>query len=291
MEDTASGINRPLLAKLRALARRGALLSRQEGGAGLIQRGQGEPAAKMTPDEMLRALDRGWLKSSGAEQFILSKRGTTMLRVALNRAAATAATASVAQSSVHADTGRVTLDFSERAISSDPGRVHVNASESPLAWLHQRRDKDGKPLLSQVEFDAGERLRADFDTAQMTPRVTASWDISSPGGRQQRGVPGAGMDVTEAVVAARQRVERAMLAVGPNLSGVLIDVCCLLIGLEQAERNGGWPKRAGKVVLQIALDALARHYGLIAPVSSGKPSRQHWGAADFRPTIRGGSQP
>lgn len=44
-----------------------------------------------------------------------------------------------------------------------------------------------------------------------------------------------------------------------------IDICCELKGLEEAEKSQCWPQRAGKVVLQLALTRLARHYGLDVP--------------------------
>jgi hypothetical protein len=89
----------------------------------------------------------------------------------------------------------------------------------------------------------------------------------------------------DSAAAAGQRVRRALGAVGPELSGVLIDVCCHLKGLEMAERAAGWPQRSGKIVLQLALTALARHYGLVSPPPPEIGSRRvrHWGSDDYRP--------
>ncbi len=159
----------------------------------------------------------------------------------------------------------------------------VDAAESPLAWLRSRRDKAGRPMISAVQFDAGERLRSDVWFAQMSPRVTANWSAT---GGSSGGGSGLGVDIRDNVAAAQQRVRRAMSAVGPISAGLLIDVCGHLIGLEQIERARGWPPRSGKIALQMALCELARHYGLsgaVTPVQSPTPKVNHWGTDDFRP--------
>ncbi len=80
---------------------------------------------------------------------------------------------------------------------------------------------------------------------------------------------------------------RALMTVGPELSGILVDICCELKGLEEAEKANGWPARAGKVVLQIALTRLAKYYGLVAADEAvpRKTGLRHWGADDYRPTL------
>lgn len=137
--------------------------------------------------------------------------------------------------------------------------VEVNDGESPLGWLRRRKGGDGKPLLSESQFEAGERLRRDFTIGQMTPRVTADWSRPISGGA---GRPRDPAEIAHHALAARQRVSQAVGAVGPGLSDILLSVCCHLQGLEAAERGFGWPKRAGKLMLQIALDRLAAHYGI-----------------------------
>jgi len=168
-------------------------------------------------------------------------------------------------------------------------RATVNADESPLAWLRRRKDRDGEPMISQPQFDAGERLRNDFWFAQMTPRTTVNWSSLSPGkrGRRYGAGPRSGVEMTDRVAAAGERVRRALAAVGPELSGALVDVCCHLRGLEDLERAEGWPQRSGKIVLQLALTRLARHYGLLRSDADGRgrAAVRHWGADGYRPSF------
>ena len=136
----------------------------------------------------------------------------------------------------------------------DRARVTVNLAESPLGWLVRRG------MVTPRQFEAGERLRADFTRAQLSPRTTMAWD-AGPAHRGARGAP-EGMDATTAQLAAKRRFAAAVTAVGGGLSDVLWRVVCNGEGLETAERALGWPARAGKVVLLLALDRLGDFYEL-----------------------------
>lgn len=166
--------------------------------------------------------------------------------------------------------------------------VVVNEAESPLGWLKSRKDRNGLPLIADHQYQAGERLRADYWFARLSPRVTANWSALAPSDRSRRAAPSDPAAMRDNVIAAKERVTRALVAVGPELAGVLIDICCELKGLEEAEKGRGWPQRAGKVVLQIALTRLARHYGLDIPGEGRKRGGarvRHWGGEDYRPTL------
>src|SRR5262245_49623796 len=179
------------------------------------------------------------------------------------------------------------LRAAEREVDGVWRAVLVNEAESPLGWLKSRKDRNGEPLISDEQFAAGERLRADYWFAHMSPRVTSNWSALALAERSRRGAPSNAAALRDEVLAAKERVMRALMAVGPEVSGVLVDICCELKGLEVAEKENGWPQRAGKVVLQIALTRLARHYGLLNDGSRTQTRRsvRHWGSADFRPTL------
>lgn len=175
-----------------------------------------------------------------------------------------------------------------RIVNGVPRPVLVNDAESPLAWLRRRKDKHGLSLISEAQYQAGERLRADFTRAQLMPRLTAAWGRAAPSRRARRVPADHGQVLSDDVLAAKQRVRQALAAVGPELADILIDVCCHLRGLSVAERERGWPQRSGKVILQLALTALARHYGLVAQPKPTAPVRgrvRHWGTDDFKPSL------
>ena len=184
----------------------------------------------------------------------------------------------------HQIDGTRMIDGRGHGTATDLAPMRVNLAETPLGWLRRRKGSHGRPLISQAQFDAGEKLRADFTLAQMTPRLTASLDAQHGGSRSARGSGPAGIEITDRAMAARQRFYRALDAVGPGLSEPLVDVCCYLDGLEDAERRMGWPQRAGKVVLAIALERLADHYGLLGSAGPASRRRHLWRADDANGT-------
>ena len=130
--------------------------------------------------------------------------------------------------------------------------VTVNLAESPLGWLKARGHIDAR------QFDAGEQLRADWERAQLAPSVTMRWDAARV--QRQPGSAEGPLTPAEAQVAARRRFDVAVAAAGPGLGDVLWRIVCAGEGMREAEAALGWPARAGKVVLCLALDRLADHY-------------------------------
>lgn len=162
------------------------------------------------------------------------------------------------------------------------GRIAVtrNLDESPLSHLSRLRGRGGRPFLPEDAVAAGERLLSDFTRGQLQPRVTASWEPRIAD--RARGAPGGQGDLKDSALAARARFTRAVEAMGPELSGVALDVCCFHKGLETVERERQWPARSAKLLLRAALMVLSRHY---APPASGGARTRHWREEDWRPDI------
>lgn len=129
--------------------------------------------------------------------------------------------------------------------------VKVNLAESPLTWLHARGH------LNDRQFAAGERLRADWERAELAPSVTMRWDpVRIAGGEQ-------GLTAGERQIAAKRRFDGAIAAAGPGLADILWRVVCAGEGVPAAEKALAWPARSGKLVLELALDRVAGFYGML----------------------------
>jgi hypothetical protein len=190
----------------------------------------------------ITAMGRAWLRRQQAE---------AEAREAPVIGSAEAPTPFAAQ---HAERG-------ERLVARADGRIEtirVNLGESPLGWLSRRRGSEGTPFLAPEEVEAGERLREDFEVAQTGPRIAQDWRAFLVP-RDGHGRPGS---PAEGPRDARDRLASALEDLGPGLADVALRACCYLEGLEATERRMGWAARSGKVVLKIALQRLAAHYGL-----------------------------
>ena len=150
-------------------------------------------------------------------------------------------------------------DWAKRNVGADTNSrrgIRYNAAESPLLALSRRKDKDGTPFLAPEFVAAGERLREDFELAQLGPRVAQNWDrfLTGGGSGEFGSGDGGGSDK------ARDRVAKALGDLGSGLGDVVLRCCCFLEGMEAVERRMGWSARSGKIVLRIALMRLKSHY-------------------------------
>ena len=148
---------------------------------------------------------------------------------------------------------RVEREMTSEGVSRRPPRAGgrsatVNLAESPLTWLHARGH------LGERQFAAGEQLRADWERAQLAPRLTMRWEAARARGSDH------GLTASERQIAAKARFDGAVAAAGAGLADVLWRVVCAGEGLPTAEKALGWPARSGKLVLGLALDRVADFY-------------------------------
>ncbi|MGD9783876.1 MAG: DUF6456 domain-containing protein [Hyphomicrobiaceae bacterium] len=308
-DECERSISRPVRRLLAALARTSAQVALEpadDGSVGavrVVKRGSMPPDVihRATGDIWRRALTAGLVEQLSDSDWVLSEAGLKALASATGTRSvgvrhvplapvAACGLGAVEDAREHRKRsrplGEAQADTTHVRGVTSPA---VNEAESPLGWLARRKDRSGAPLISQQQFEAGERLRADFERAALQPRVTLNWSALGSGGRRRMDASRGGTEIADAALAARARVNAAITAVGPDLSGLLLDICCHLKGLEQIERASGWPQRSAKIVLQIALTALARHYRLL-PIQgeqcATRPATvRHWGADGYRPSV------
>lgn len=269
-----------VLALLARLTRKGARLLSTEAGGGYViavpgamrRDGHAAKPATVATGTVQAAADAGWISAAERGSFRLTEHGAVTLR----RGAGPTTTCDLPFASARAPNATP-------PITAPSGAARSSGGLSPLARLRHKRDAKGAPVLSGPQVEAGERLARDFLAGQMMPRVTANWDRAKLGfaAETRHGVAG---DLRTGAAAAQERVRRALDDAGPEFAGLLIDVCCLDVGIEQIERQRRWPPRTARIVLGLALDRLMRHYGMIARgPDQGKAA--HWGDATYRPTI------
>ncbi len=210
----------------------------------------------------LAVLDRPVAQAMALKDWIVCRGTGRVLRYAITASGRAALKRMLAtddgSEAPFADQQRIWEDRQVRDEDGVRRTVRYNCAESPVQVLARRLERDGKPFLSAAQVSAGERLREDFELAQMGPQVAQNWDRFLTAGT--RGAFRADSRIGEGPAAARDRVAAALAALGPGLGDVALRCCCYLEGLEAAEKRMGWSARSGKIVLRIALTQLARHY-------------------------------
>lgn len=148
--------------------------------------------------------------------------------------------------------GRPGFVEGEKTIVEPDGRTvtrRANLGEAPLDWLLRRRH------ITRAEYAAGERLSADAHASGLIGRLTMQWDPTPRGG-------GSRIEPMERAYIARQRLGRAMEAVGAEAMPILTLICLTGTSLQGTEVALGMRPRTGRAALKAALQRLAAHYGM-----------------------------
>jgi uncharacterized protein DUF6456 len=227
---------------LRCLAREGAALRPcREAGGGLAVYPGGDrrrrPLARLDAAQVRHALARGLLSQHG-EEVGLGDAG----RAALRRG----------QGGEFASQHRVMV---AKPVLGQDGRLQS-------AQLNTRGGRLGRwtAHLDPLELAAAERFCADHACSSMHQQTTRNWELTAPA--RQKGWRGGPDAAPLAAIAAKDRVMDALAAVGTGLEPVLMAVCIRGEGISAVERRFGWAQRSGRTVLKLALQQLARHYGM-----------------------------
>ncbi|MFK7793399.1 MAG: DUF6456 domain-containing protein [Devosiaceae bacterium] len=117
-------------------------------------------------------------------------------------------------------------------------------------------------LVEPCDIAAAKRFQGDLQRAGLRQRITQSWSLASLDHGGSKGGGTSARHEPTSMLDARERVNCACKVIGPEFSGLLIDVCLFEKSLTGVERERRWPARSGKLAIALGLRALARHYGL-----------------------------
>ena len=194
----------------------------------------------------------GWIACEDAGK-ILKYRITSLGRTTLGKLMAQAEMKALGMAEQQA-----AFSFDGQPAQSGFGQrgARLPASETPLALLARRRDREGRLFLSSDLVTVGERMHEDFVLTGLSSRKDETWDQFIC--RAQSETPAAPQ-----AARAQNRLVSALRDLGPGLGDAVLRCCCCLEGLELTEKRMGWSARSGKIVLRIALQRLKRHYAAL----------------------------
>ena len=222
----------------------------QNAASGEIDHGSKLPAETA----MFLAL-RGWIASGKSLGKVLRYRITTTGRVALRELVAETENQARAFAEKSAEFTNAPEGVGQWEETTEV--VRLAHQETPVQALSRRRDADGAPFLSRALVRSAERLREDFEIAQINTHQKTG---CMPNWQTVLAAIESHVDPEPAQDPAVDQVNKALVYLGPGLAEIALRCCCLLEGLEITEKSMGWAARSGKVVLRIALQRLQLHY-------------------------------
>lgn len=149
-----------------------------------------------------------------------------------------------------------------RTVMEGDGKAReVRAVEGPVLRLSRIADSAGVAFFQGREIAAARELWTDHERGQRGLFRGSDWS-APPLGSVARGAGGGQEHATVEAMAARQRVDQALGHLPAALAATLKAFLLEETGLEALEHQRRWPSRSAKLVLKIALDMLADHYGL-----------------------------
>lgn len=145
----------------------------------------------------------------------------------------------------------------------NPGNAGVASVHIPDILQRLANPRKGEAaLLASHDSAAAQKFQADLERSGLRQRTTQSWSYASLVLKPGKHSSGGQRSEPVAMLDARARVQAACTAMGPELSGLLVDICLYDKSLAMIEQERGWPARSGKLAVALGLKALARHYGL-----------------------------
>jgi len=152
----------------------------------VVEIGEGAGSSQLNIRRVLaeRMAVNDWIKPT-VKARVIRYEITLAGRQALRRILAEEESARAAHDDPHAfgDQHR-DIGTTERSENGRKRYVRYNHAESPVTLLAKHKDSGGRPFLTEPMVDAAERLREDFELAQMGPRVAQDWDrFLTPGAR------------------------------------------------------------------------------------------------------------
>jgi len=148
LEQEAARIFRRLIEPGSYLAKLGGYLEREdEYGLFVTRNKHKNPVLKLQANMFAGFTSNDWLAQNSDGHWHISAQGEAWMRRRL--------AANDPYRAQHQIKGSKKIEIAENCVR----KLTVNLGESPLGWLLHRKGLDGKPLLSQEQYDAGERLQ------------------------------------------------------------------------------------------------------------------------------------